>query len=78
LITYTYIFDGGELECELEYEPPERGSRENCVQMEPDNPGYCILETAKLNGVDIAELLSLEVIGFIETMALEQTENYDD
>jgi len=77
VITYTYIFDGGELECELEYNEAERGSRERGtgLQLEPDHPEFCTLETAKLNGVDIAELLSLEVIGFIETMALEQTED---
>jgi len=76
VITYTYIFDGGELECEFGYEPPEIGSRENGVQMEPDNPGYCILETAKLNGIDIAELLSVGIIGLIETKALIKTEDF--
>jgi len=77
LITYTYIFDGGELECELEYNEAERGSRERGtgLQLEPDEPEYCVLETAKLNGVDISEMLSPEVVDFIEMMALEQTED---
>jgi len=78
VITYTYIFDGGELECELEYNEAERGSRERGtgLQLEPDHSEFCTLETAKLNGVDIAEMLSPEVVDFIETMALEQTEDF--
>jgi hypothetical protein len=75
-LNYTYIFDGGELECELEYVPAESGSREHGVQMEPDYPEGCSLETATLNGVDIAELLSSDVIGMIETKALAQTEDF--
>jgi len=78
VITYTYIFDGGELECELEYEPAERGSRERGtgLQLEPDHPEFCTLETAKLNGVDIAEMLSPEVVDFIEMMAIDRTEDF--
>jgi len=75
-LNYTYIFDGGELECELEYEPAERGSRENGMQMEPDYPESCTLETAKLNGIDIAELLSSDVVSLIELEALNQQEEY--
>jgi len=75
-LNYTYIFDGGELECELEYNEECRGSYEDGLQMEPHEPAYCILMTAKLNGVDIAEMLSPEVVEFIETMALEQTEDF--
>jgi len=75
-LNYTYIFDGGELECELEYNEECRGSYEDGLQMEPHEPEYCILMTAKLNGVDIAELLSVGVIGLIETKALGQTEDY--
>jgi len=79
-LNYTYIFDGGELECELEYNEAERGSceRGTGLQLEPDHPEFCTLETAKLNGVDIAEMLSTEVVDFIEMMALEQTEDYDE
>jgi len=74
MITYTYIFDGGELECELEYDEAERGSRERGtgLQLEPDHTEYCVLETARLDGVDIAEMLSTEVVDFIETMALNR------
>jgi len=75
-LNYTYIFDGGELECELEYEPAERGSRENGMQMEPDYPESCTLEKAKLNGIDIAELLSSDVVSLIELEALNQQEEY--
>jgi len=78
VITYTYIFDGGELECELEYNEAERGSRERGtgLQLDPDHPEYCVLETAKLNGIDIAELLSPEVVDFIEMMAIDRTEDF--
>jgi len=73
-MNYTFIFDGGELDCELEYEPAERGSRERGtgLQMEPDEPENAILITARLNGIDIAELLSDDIIGLIEAKALKQ------
>jgi len=73
-VKYTYKFLGGELDCELDYEPAENGARERGtgLQLEPDSPERAYLLTAELNGVDIAELLSEEIIGLIETKALEK------
>jgi len=71
-MNYIYKFDCGELDCELEYEPECLGSREfgTGLQMEPDEPENAILITAKINGVDISELLSEDIIGLIEAKAL--------
>jgi len=71
-LNYIHTFDGGELDCELDYEPAERGARENGtgLQLEPDYAENAILISAELNGVDISELLSSEVIGLIEAKAL--------
>ena len=71
-MNYTHTFDGGELECELDYEPADRGARENGtgLQLEPDHLERAYLITATLKGVDISELLSSEVIGLIEAKAL--------
>jgi len=73
-MNYTFIFDGVELDCELDYEPAERGSREPStgLQMEPDEPENAILITAKIGGIDISELLSEDIIGLIEAKALKQ------
>jgi len=73
-MNYTFVFDGGELDCELEYEPAERGSREfgTGLQMEPDELECAILITAMIGGIDIAELLSDDIIGLIEAKALKQ------
>jgi len=73
-MNYTFKFDGGELDCELDYEPECRGSREfsTGLQIEPDEPENAFLVTAKISGVDIAELLSVEIIGLIEAKALKQ------
>jgi len=72
-MNYTFIFDGGELDCELDYEPECRGSRERGtgLQMEPDEPANAFLVTAKIGGVDISELLSEDIIGLIEAKALK-------
>jgi len=72
-MNYTFVFDGGELDCELDYEPAERGSREpgTGLQLEPDEPANAFLVTAKIGGIDISELLSNEIIGLIEAKALK-------
>jgi len=73
-VNYIYKFLGGELDCELDYEPAELGSRERGtgLQLEPDSPERAYLVTAEINGVDILEWLSEEVIGLIEAKALEK------
>ena len=72
-MNYVYKFDGGELECKLEYESAERGNRENGtgLQLGPDFQASATLITAKLNGVDIFELLSDDLVKMIEAKAIE-------
>jgi len=73
-VKYIYKFLGGELDCELYYEPAERGSRERGtgLQLEPDFPERTNLEIAKINGVEITELLSQRIIEIIEENALKE------
>ena len=73
-MNYTYNFKGGKLECELEYETAERGSRERGtgLQLEPDFHASAILITAKLNGIDIFDLLHDDLVKMIEAKAIEQ------
>lgn len=60
-ITYTYKHKGLELHCELEYDPPS-----------PDD-GFpspeAFLLTAKVGGIDIAEVLDDKIIERIEEAA---------
>jgi len=64
------------LKCELEYEAPEIGYREDGVQVEPDYPASCVLIIAELQGVDVYFLLSDELVEEIEIAASEQQEDY--
>lgn len=71
---YIYKFHGGELYCELDYEPAENCALERGtgLQLEPDHNERAFLVTAEIKGVDISELLSSEVIGLIESKALSK------
>jgi hypothetical protein len=64
------------LECILEYEAPEIGSRENGLQIEPDQKASCVLLHAFLYGGDVYFLLSDALVEEIEIAALEQQEDY--
>jgi len=64
------------LECFLEYEAPETGSRENGIQIEPDYPAGFTLVSAELQGIDVHFLLGDELVEEIEIAALEQQEDY--
>lgn len=68
-----YDWDGGldkPIECALDFEPAERGAREAGLQVEPDYPAKLTLVTAKVNGVDIAPLLTEKQISAVEKLAL--------
>jgi len=72
-----YYFEDGDKEhclvCEIDYTPYSRGSFERGgLQIEPDEPESIEVYSAKLNGIDIISLLSDEVVGSIDQMALEQ------
>ena len=68
---HNYRFNDSILDCELDYEPAERGAREDGVQLEPDYPSTMTLTAAYLNRVDIFELLSEGIIDVIEAAAKE-------
>lgn len=57
--------------CHLDYSPPERGRRENGLQMEPDYPAEMSLFSAYVHGGDIYCLLSSAVVDEVERMALD-------
>ena len=68
---HSYRFNGGLIECEFDYEPEERGAREDGIQLEPDCPPVLTLIAAYLNRIDILELLSGDAIEEIEHDALK-------
>jgi hypothetical protein len=63
-----------QLECWIEYEGAERGSREHGLQMEPDEPASATLHIVEVNNEDIYEILNASTIDEIETAFLEQHE----
>ena len=63
-----------QLECWLDYEEAERGSREGGLQMEPDYPATASLCYAEINGEDIAEILRESTTDEIEEAFLTQGE----
>ena len=64
---------GVELRCWFDYEPPERGDREDGVQMSPDYPAMWTLCHVYLPGstVDIASVMSSERLSEIAEYAAE-------
>lgn len=66
---HNYRFNGSLLDCELDYEPAERGAREEGQQLEPDFPSMLTLTAVYLNHVDIIDLLSEEMVTIIEADA---------
>ena len=63
-ITHLQRYGEIELDCELEYEPPQRGSEVN-----PAWPAAAYLISAKTGGVDVLPLLSQELTAQIEEAA---------
>lgn len=63
-ISHLHRYGEIELDCELEYEPPQRGSEVN-----PAWPAQAYLISAKTGGVDVLPLLSQELTAQIEEAA---------
>lgn len=63
-ITHHYQYGGMELECELEYDPPQAAT-----EIDPAWPAVAILTRAKTGGVDVTPLLSDELVEQIEGAA---------
>jgi hypothetical protein len=64
---------GVELRCWFDYEPPERGDREDGVQMSPDYPAMWTLCHVYLPGsnIDIAPVMDSSRISAIEEAAAD-------
>ena len=80
---FVFKIDGVELTCHVEYEPEERGSRENGIQMEPDYAASISIEAIYAGGnMDIQVLLSDAILEEIEAHLRHEfesdTEEYDD
>ena len=74
---FDYTMNGVDLDCRIDYEAAERGSRESGtgLQLEPDYPATVYLVTAFVGDVDIYELLSDTQRAEIETAFLLQEED---
>ena len=64
-ISHLHRYGEIELDCELEYEPPQRGSEVN-----PPWPAAAYLISAKTGGVDVLPLMSGRLIAQIEEAAV--------
>ena len=58
--------DGRMLTIEYDYEPEDKALRINGIQMEPDYPARMDILAVLVEGVDIIDLLSEEVLKTIE------------
>ena len=68
---FTFEFNDA-FECEMEYHPEERGSREGGQQMEPDYPEYVEISRILVNGtVDVTDYLSKDTLDKICEAAIE-------
>ena len=82
LLAFDYDCDelNSTLTCWFEYEAAERGSREPLtgLQLEPDYPSTLTLHHVYLPGsnVDIAPVLSFEVVAEIETWVADHAATY--
>ena len=65
IITHVATVEGVELDCELEFVPGQ-----TATEIDPAFSAEAYLITAKVKGVDIRELLSLNTIAMIEESAV--------
>ncbi len=64
-----HFYDAGEgrmLSVEFDYEPEDIALRINGIQMEPDYPAQVDLLAVMVEGVDIIDLLSADILAAIE------------
>ena len=65
-----HFYDAGEgrmLTVEFDYEPEDIALRVNGIQMEPDYPARVDLLAVMVEGVDIIDLLSSDILEAIES-----------
>lgn len=63
-----------ELEVSGYYEPAEKGSYEDGMQMEPDSPAYYVVESIKSGEVELIDVLQQGEVEEIEERALQAFE----
>jgi hypothetical protein len=63
-ITHLYRHGGIELDCELEYDPPQAQT-----DIDPLWPAQAVLISAKIQGTDVLPLLNDDIIANIEEAA---------
>lgn len=61
-----------------DYEPTERGSFQDGLQMEPDISASFAIETVSLEDVDITEIFNDESLAEMEELACKALENWED
>jgi hypothetical protein len=74
-VRYTYKTAEVTLECELEYTPEQLGFLEDGLQMVPDTPAQIELVSAKVNGLEMVELLAEWVVDDIIDKAMLEVES---
>lgn len=74
LIEYEWEQDHFTIICHLDYEAPERGSRCDGQQQEPDVTANMTLHAAYIGSLDISGQLSPEAIEAVEILALGEKE----
>lgn len=77
---FTFKYKSLFLECEIDYTPSERGSREygTGLQLEPDYDAVAEVISVRLEGVDITDIIREYILDEISDAFLNQElEDYD-
>ena len=76
LFKYKSLF----LECEIDYLPSEKGSREvgTGLQLDPDYNAVAEVVSVSLNGVDVTDIIREDILDEIsDTFLNQELEDYD-
>ena len=75
-LTHDYTFKYGSLflDCKIEYEPGEKGSREygTGLQLEPDYDAVADVISVSLKGVDVTDIIREDILDEISDAFLNQ------
>jgi hypothetical protein len=76
---YSYKYGSLILECQIDYEGPERGAREygTGLQLEPDYPESADVISVSINGVDITDIIREDIFEEIQEAFLSQEQEVD-
>jgi len=67
------------LDCEIEYSPPEKGSREygTGLQLEPDYDAIAEIISVSVKGVDVTEIIRDDILDEISDTFLNREKEFD-